>query len=310
MFARRRSIAVGAAVLAAGAATVPALAIGHGAPRTETENHRAAVQDAGRLLSKVNLPPTAASSPTEPAGDGGRLSGPPSTPGVSKFVDRHQWWTASGSPDQVLNYVRSHPPPHGKLSFSGAAAQCQPGQAPSGCHTTSQFVAFQFPPAPGMLGLRLLLVEVTALGDSTTGVRTDGQVQWIVPRAADEVVPSDVTLIEVRKGDRLHRVVTDRSEVRQIIRLIDRLPVLQPGSWHCPAFRSGPQVRFAFRGERGGPALARASVRSDVGNSDTGCDAMSFSIGGKAQPGLVQARHFLRAVGRLLGVRLTTSSGR
>ena len=50
--------------------------------------------------------------------------------------------------------------------------------------------------------------------------------------------------------------------------------------------------------------LAEASVRANVGNSDSECDAMSFSIGGKRRDDLANGHDFLIAVGRVLHVRL------
>jgi hypothetical protein len=282
----------------------PALAGGAGHHRTSAQNRRAAVRDADRLVKELSLPSGATASTSDP----GRLGGSPAHQ-VGNVVDRHGWWTSSESPTAVLGYVKSHPPAGGQQTLSGQTEQCQPGQfPPSHCTATSRWIGFSLPAKPGVLGTRRLLVEVVQLSDGSTGIRADAQVQWIIPRPRSERVPSGVRVIDVeRTGSRpLSRAITDPAQVRRIVALIDRLPTLQPGVWNCPAIRAQPGVvRFIFRDSRHGAALARASVRATVGSSDTGCDAMGFSIRDQRQTALVRARHFLRSVGRLLDVQLT-----
>src|SRR5438270_4519299 len=56
-------------------------------------NRSAAQSDAAQLLARLELPPGATRSATEPAGDGSvlahPLSGPPATPDV---IDDYRWW--------------------------------------------------------------------------------------------------------------------------------------------------------------------------------------------------------------------------
>jgi hypothetical protein len=303
MIARRRLVGIGVSVVAACGAAVPALALSHAPRRTEAQNHQAAIRDASRLVQRVVLPPGSAPSSQEPSHDGGVLARPALTVGVTNLVDEHGWWTVDEPMPKVFRYEKSHPPDGGTVDTTcGSGGNERP---PSTC------VGSSFSPRRGVLGVRELVVEMVDLGNGTTGVRADAQVQWIVPRSASEVVPSGAKVVDIAAGGGKHYVVTEPSQVSRIVMLIDRLPTLQPGLWHCPAVRSDARiVRFDFRASRVGSALARASVRANIGNNDTGCDAMSFSIAGKSQTALVHARSFLRAVGQLLGVRLTERPGR
>lgn len=306
------------AVVLAGSTTVavPLLTVtssAHSAPsRTTTaQNRQAAVRDSGQLLGRVNLPPGATASAQEPAGDGGTLKHAPATPGTPNLVDQIRWWTVNESPQQVISYVKAHPPSGGNQNFSGSQGHCTPNTSPpAGCQEVSSFLGFTFHAMRGVLGLRVLTVEVAQLKDGSTGVRVDADDVWISVRSASERVPAGVRVIDVVRGapgqtPTVSKTVVRASQVRRIIDLIDDLPIIQPYATHCPAQRPAPMDTFTFRATKRGPALAQASVRSNVGNSTTGCDAMTFYIRSKSEPALGQARSFLQAVQRLLGVKLT-----
>lgn len=305
MTARMRLVAIGASVLAcvaAGAAS--ALAGSASVRRTTAQNHHAARRDASALLGQVPLPNGATRSSQEPAGDGGVLAGPAFMIGVGNLVDDHSWWTVNEGLNQVFDYVQSNPPHGGTLDTTcGSAANTQPQW---------KCLGFSFSPRPGVLGVRELVVSIVALGDGSTGIRADTEVQWIVPRSPAEKVPAGTRIVHVVKvvpGQRpsVSRTVTSRSEVHKIVRLIDRLPTVQPANYHCPAQTSSvPVVSFTFQSSANGSVLARASVRSDVLNDDSICEAMTFRVDGRSEPALGRARGFLTAVGRLLGVTLTS----
>lgn len=291
-------IALPVALLAACAgAAFPALA-GATHRRTAAENRQAALRDARGLVARVVLPPGA-----HPAAKGRHYGlGRDARPGPAevKMVDQRAFWKVDKPFPQVLSYVQTHSPTGGRLQMSGSSSG--PGQP------VWEFVTFTFPPRPGILGIRWLTVTMIQLHDGSTGVRVDGQVQWVVPRPESEKVPAGVHAVQVTRAGSspISRTVTAPAKVRALIALTDRLPTLQSGSWSCPAGPPHPDlVTVSFLQHPGGPALARASVDAQVGPTNTGCDAMSFRIGQRRQTPLVRARHFLRAVGRVLGVRVT-----
>jgi hypothetical protein len=94
----------------------------------------------------------------------------------------------------------------------------------------------------------------------------------------------------------------------EIISMIDRLPIVQPGTWSCPdRLADTPVVTFTFRAKEGGPALARADESADVTEPTTPCDPLSLSIRGHRQTPLLGGAVFLRSSQRLLGVTLSSS---
>jgi hypothetical protein len=259
----------------------------------------------------VRLPAAATAYPGEPSRDSDHLGRSPARL-TGDIAHKTAWWRISQPPSAVISFVKSHPPAHGRQTLTGRGEQCEPHHfPPAHCHVTVSFIGFAFPPVPGVLGTRWLLISVARQADGSTTIRVDAQVQWLVFRAASEVVPPGVGSIEVVRGSpgqtgALSRRVTDPRQIHQIVTLIDRLPIVQPGFTSCPG-QSGPLVTFTFRGR--GRVLANASVQASVGPWNNACDAMGFWIEGRPQTPLVRARHFLRAVGQLLGVQLTAPPG-
>ncbi len=309
MIARKRLGVLGAAIVSAGAVIA---APGMASPaHTTAHNRRVAIRDAASLLGLVSLPTGTTRSAREPAGDHGVLKRPPEYPATPNLVDQTEWWTSTESQQQVLSYVKANAPKGGNQNFGGSSGQCTPHTSPpTGCHTTASMIGFTFHPRAGVLGERTLLVEVTRLKDGSTGIRVDAEVVWISARPRSEKVPAGVSLIDVGQDVRgqppsVSRSVTKPAQIRKIIRLIDRLPITQPGTSSCPAEPVNPPVdTFAFE-SGSGAVLATARVPADADNSTTGCYPMHFTVNGKSEPSLGQAKSFLVAVGRLLGVKLT-----
>lgn len=306
---RARLLLAGAALpLACVIGAMPALAGGPGRHRTDAQNHRAALRNASSLIREARLPASARPYSGEPSRDHENLGRAP-TRLLGDVVRKTAWWRTGESPSAVLEFVKSHPPAHGHLGMTGQAGHCQPHHfPPRHCQVEMAFVGFQLPPVPQELGARWLLVAVARQTDGTTTIRIDAQVQWLIFRPASERVPAGVTAIRVtrpgyRRSKPVSRRVTRSVRVHRIIRLIDRLPIVQPGITSCPG-GAAPPVTFTFLG--GGRVLAGATVRADVGPSDNSCDAMFFSLNGHPQTPLVHARRFLLAVGHLLGVQLAT----
>jgi hypothetical protein len=107
-------------------------------------------------------------------------------------------------------------------------------------------------------------------------------VTWYPDRPAVESIPRGtdrVTITAQRGADVLGvRTVTDRSDLDELARTVDALPLVLPGARNCPA-DFGLEIVASFSGPPGVPA---AVLTSDV----TGCSFTSFVIGGKAEPAL------------------------
>ncbi len=155
---------------------------------------------------------------------------------------------------------------------------------------------------------RALTITAVALDGGATGIRVEALETWIVPRPAAEKIPAGVHEIDVtsaRQGAApiVALKVTAPAKVRRITRLLDQLPMVQPGAgYSCPAapLPPDPIVRFDFLAAVGKPALARAQV-ADYGHALGPCNAISFSIRGHHQRPLV-GDNILTKVQRLLGI--------
>jgi hypothetical protein len=266
-------------------------------------NHTAAQRDAAALLGRVILPSGAMPVPNEPAGDDGALGRPPLSEIGLKSVDRDRWWTIAEPVSTVYGFVRSHVPPPAKLSTWGGP----PGSVGA---PAASFVADAFPPGPGYLPLRELMVEVVALPGGDTGVRADALVQWIIPRPRGERIPTRAGVLKVtvaRPGAAalVTRTVTNRRGVRRIAALIDRLQTVQPEVINCPSLpTNAPVVTFTFRAATGGPVLADASEPAGATEPTTPCDPMTIVIDGRRWPSLVGGASVVHAAQQMLRIKL------
>lgn len=270
-------------------ALVAAAALALGAGPTPAGNRAAARAEAPALLGRLALPPGAAASATEPAGDGGQLAQPFTRPATPNLVDVHGWWTAPGRPDAVLAYVRAHPPSGSRPSLRGAGLQ-----------------GFGWRPRRGVLSTRELVVQAVALPGGSTGVRADAEVVWIAPRPARERIPAGITRLRVTARHR-HTVSAAR-RIRRVVHLLNGLPLAQPGAVNCPAETSSVRLAF-YRGHR---EEAVAVVEGG------GCQDVALRLRGRRQPPLTGAAFpgsgragsppLLRQLERALGLRLSRGS--
>jgi hypothetical protein len=274
-------IGVGAAIKANGTTqggAVPGSAISVTA--SAAANEAAAQTDAAWLLTQVPLPAGATPSASEPAGDEGRLahpgSGPVATPNA---VDDHAWWILPGVRGEALAYIRAHSPAGSTIASASSAA--------THGTTTSESVAFAWPPIAGTLGMRWLNITVAQLQDGQTGLRADAQVVWITPRPTSETIPAGARLLRVS----VHSAIaanqphqrplrfTSAHKIAEIIALLNPLPAAQPGTRSCPA-DFGISVRLAFYPTPTAKPLAVAQI------DPQGCGGVRLTLNGVPQPAL------------------------
>jgi hypothetical protein len=306
----RTFVVLTAIALAAGALTLlllagSAQAAGAGTSRpTATTNRNAAARDATVLLGRLALLPGATKLPAEPSGDGGVLARPASgPPAVSPVIDRHRWWTVPGRNGAVTAFIRAHAPRGGKLLMSGAGVR-GPG-LPAG-----HVLAYQWAAVRGVLWSRELVIAVVDLPGGRAGIRADAQVQWTIPRPADERIPAGAHELDVTRGlpgtaPTLRVHVIDLARIRRLAAMIDQLETVQPGVWACPVYPvKAPIVTFTFRARLDGAALAVAREPAFATEPTTPCDPMTFSIRGRTRRPLLGGATVVRAAGRMLGIRL------
>lgn len=268
--------------------------------RSAAANAQAARDDAASLLTMLNLPSSAASSTSEPAGDDGTLaapgSGPPDTPNV---VDDHGWWVVPGSSQQVLQYIMGHPP-------AGASPESS-GQSVTPGKPTVTDAGFQWPPIPGRLSLRWLIVAVVQLQNGSTGVRADSEVVWITPRPRSERIPAGTQRLVVRTTQDGKTVqgpitVTSRRVIDRVVALVNGLPASQPGVFSCPADFYW-RVRLTFYRTT---AVLSASPLAVAVIDPSGCGAVQLTLAGKAQPVLADGYTATQRLSAILHVKLST----
>lgn len=292
----RRVLSAACAVFLVAAATAGAASPRHA---TTAGNRRLARRDAQRLLTAVRLPSGAQRLQAAPSGDGGLLHRPASTPGWTSLVDLHRVWRVHEPLQATASFIEAHLPKESKSRGSGSAGG--PGVPPN------FEVTYSLPATAGRIALRWLDLVYVSLPNGWTGVRADAQVAWLVARSPKEVVPAGVRRIEVDVGYPKHRPkvslqVRSPAKVRQIVRWLDGLGVVQPMTMYCPliAIDSG-RATLSFRAADG-TLLARARMAA-LAIPATQCGPIQLSIRGRAQKPLIGA--FLSRVQRLLGVRLT-----
>ena len=153
---------------------------------------------------------------------------------------------------------------------------------------------------------RTLAVEVTSAVGGGSAVRADAQAVWVLARPAWERVPSDarsVTITATRGPGVSSTPVTLTAPVklRAIARLLDGLPVFQPGTYACPA-DDGVGLELSFRAAANPQPVAR--VDADT----TGCGGVSFSVGNRAGPVLYGGYELANLLAHLGGMALCTAS--
>lgn len=286
--------AIVALVAAIAAAAIVLVASGPSdADSSAVSRHARAVREADQLIAAIRIPglaTTAASEPESTTALAGlsRATGPLS-------VRRSSGWSVPRSASAVRAFLAAHPP-----------AGTRPAR-----HRQLTFVASRAP--DGVASARVALT-VVATGPHSSAVHADVLVRWLVARSSAERVPAGARDLEIARGPLGHAPVlvvhvTAPGRIARIRALLDRLAPVQPGRiYHCPAqFPEVPVVRFVFRaGGARSRVLAVATEQADVRSPATACDAMHFTIDGRAQTPLLGGYRLLREVSGLLGRRLWT----
>ncbi len=258
-----------ALALAAGAP----IALGAGSPYgNATANRQAAQTAAPQLLALLQMPPGTTMSASDPAPDGA-LSQIGYNEATPNLVDADAFWTTGDSASEVLAYVKAHLPSDAKAAgYSGISGPNQPSDS-------SYFWAL--PPVPGVLGQRVLALSLTELSGGQVAARTDGEAVWLTPRPSWERIPAGVQSVTFvvrgtspsgRPGPPSSQRTLRGARARRLTAMINRLGVVQPGAYSCPAsFASSVRLRFSARGR----TVARATEQP------TGCASVQLTVGGR-----------------------------
>jgi hypothetical protein len=283
---------------------VSLLAWGAGAPaRTPQGNRAVARSDASALLASLRLPSGSTRLAREPPGDGGWLKPLPMLIGETPRYTAHAWWRVDASPGDVQSYIRAHPPVGSQPTGTGSGGNTRTG-------SRSWTLDYTWPPRRGVLGARELQVTITALPGSAAGVLAESQSTWVVARPRSEEIPAGIGEVDIashKPGQpSSYARVTDAGKVGRLVAIFDRMPIVQPGVFSCPALIAGGRVvTFAFRSGVGGPAVAQASFTEfpHFRGVSGQCTPVELRIHGRRQRPLIGGQ-FIRRIERLLGIDL------
>lgn len=239
----------------------------------EAGNQDAAKRDAAESLGLLQLPDGAVRVDENPARDPQYLDTPhSSSPNV---VEQSEFWRVPGDPWDVFSWLKKHPPAGTYVGGTGGGGNRDGMQVWN--------VSFARAGIREVMDSRELSVTLAKATGGGTAVRADGVAIWIVPRPASEQVPTGATTVQVSvRGMQAKPVtrfsVSDPARIATVTRLLNRLPLVQPGVRLCPMDR-GIRIRLVFR--------ARDHARlADADGALGGCAAVKLSIGGVRQPEL------------------------
>ncbi|WP_370364971.1 hypothetical protein [Catenulispora sp. GP43] len=280
--------AVGVHASPSGSGVNPAgSAVAAGSSSATDPHEVVAQQEIAHMLAAFQAPPGATESAGQPDPLPSGLQHPPIQAGAQTQAGAVAWYSAPQSPDQVLAWVRAHPPTGSSLSGSGSSSV-----GPS-------FVSFAFPGT-----LNWLVVSPLSGSDGRTVVRLDAIAVWTPSRPAATKLgygaPS-VSVVTTAPPD--PRQPLPASEARTqtatapliIHQVVDLLNALQPqirGAVNCPS-DDGTRVRITL------PGLAVVSA------DPVGCEAVEITPQGGAPQFYTGGPDLIAKVYALFGITWT-----
>jgi hypothetical protein len=272
---------------------------------TVASNKAAARRAAATTLAAAPVPPGATRVPTDPETGNWLRQSAGGQPATTAIVDYHAFWHVSGDPQTVFQWIEAHAPAGGKLAGQGSGFA---GGVPD-----EWSISWLFPVEPGVLFERGLGIAVTTAKGGGVAIRADGWAIWLIPRPLRDRVPSGVSAVGVfvktfSGASYPASTVTSPGAIRHLIAWVDSRPRSQPLVIACPDITgTTPLIDLRFLGGAGqSTPLAEAT--------ENGCGGMSFSIRGRATPGLeenaplVNVLWRLHALPRCAAAQLSTAS--
>jgi hypothetical protein len=233
-------------------------------------NRAVARHDARRRLALFDALPGAVPHRQRPSGIGDLLRGTGPIPGDSRHVHEVRFLTVSGSPRDVHEWLRLHPP-------RGSGARENEGE----------FIYWEHGP-PGTRGATAVVRAVPRAGGGSV-VRVDFYESWELPRSPAarvptgsnyvflRISPSGVFVVGEKPRPTRHIATTEPRLIASLARIVDHAPAFQlfrppscgpePGRTH--------RFEFFFRADRTGPTLARVSQEAPIGL----CSSLELAIG-------------------------------
>jgi hypothetical protein len=280
------ALAVAASAMAAGCAAGPASgatsgarkhvrldADGGGGPPAGTR--AGSVRLARRLLGEVVLPRGARRLPQRPVPAGLRSTGGFTV--AQTMVDRYHLYRLPMAMAKAERFLARHAP--AGMKSAGTCSSSGPGGVRSEC------VLYVLRRVPSGIDVAGIVDSVTPGPDGTTLMRADAQVAWYPPRSAAEYLrPASYTAVRITvwligtRARKVSKTLSGRLVLRQLTRLIDRLPASPGGVAPCPL--EPVTFRLAFEPGAGHPAAVVSTLD---------CRSDAVRVGGKWQPSLADS---------------------
>ncbi|HEY3733696.1 MAG TPA: hypothetical protein VGL63_07250 [Streptosporangiaceae bacterium] len=288
--------AVAAALLVSACGTVH-YQPGHGsgqsatAPADTTGAHAVTRQQAQQLarglLARTRLPAAAHRLAGHPPQ---ALSAPFDTAAGMPTTGTSALWNVPESADQVLSYVRAHPPAGMRSSGSG--------QSGTASQIVVQFVSYDLSRPPAGVSSASLSISVVPAGSALSVVRADVQVIWYPPRSAVELIPAGMHAITVSlsvlnpKPGTTTKTFTSAAIIGRLAAMLNTANAAPAGARGCPLLDRTFRLAFATS-----PGAAPYLVATAAG-----CGTVQIMAGGRPQPALVQPPSLLTELSALMHV--------
>lgn len=287
------------AAVSAAVAVLGVVASTAGAAAAPDANLVAARAAAQRILALTPLPAGAVAQSTDPS-VGSSLSQVFDPRGPQQVINS-QYWTVSGTPGTVSDYIYSHPPA-GSRFYSQAGMGRPPPLSPGWQEERS------FPAQPGRVTSELLQITTAPGNGGDTAIRADAIVLW---RPTWEQISAGARAARVRLDGFAQRTVTGAALAR-LRALVNTAAVVAPGGYSCPSGSPGQAIGITFVDARG---RWLAHLAYDSGD---GCGWMAVTVGTQRGPALIggyallprlwSARSLIRCVASQLAVSIGTPS--
>lgn len=240
---------------------------------TEASNKHLAEVQAERELRSIELPPGARRVDSSPAPNLDEWV--ESRGGYYNWVARSKWLVAPGSVAGTVNWFRAHPPPNSRTDGREGGVRGR---------RTTVTLWFEVPEHSRRVYGPSVVPAVTALSDHRVGIRLEVQQVWKTPHPAAAKIPAAARLLYVSGGGgsaEPRQVIRSPRRVRQIARVIDRLPAAQPQFISCPEEpgERPAELTMKFKAREGGPVLAEASQHVPLGCGES----MGLTVSGDSR---------------------------
>jgi hypothetical protein len=293
------TLAATATLTACGSAAAPPASGPHpgrtasAVPGPPPGNRAEAAALAGRILSRLRLPPGARRLPPTPLPSS--LSEPAfQYAGGAAYLDLHQLFAVALSMNSVATALAAHVP----------AGMRGPGTGQGSGSGTGPYLEVDYTDwsLPAGISAAQLVLTIVPAGPGGSLLRADAQVMWYPPRTAAEyidparfhVLAITVTIYGGRRLRTMHKVVTSQAVITAVAEALDRSQAEPTGTVVCPSDAEIYQLAFSVS------RSSRPVV--EVSATPSSCGGTGITVRGQAQPAVADGGAVAAIAGRVFGI--------